>query len=85
MRRKWSVEPMISRVNKTIQVGADEETRKRQAKSAYEVFTELNKDAQYLLIDDVWTTGASMEAAIAAVRKAGAVNIASAVVLFPSD
>lgn len=84
-RRGWKVERVISRVNRTVQVGADEETRKRQAKSAYEVSARLDDLKTYLLLDDVWTTGASMEAAIETVKNAGASHVASAVILIPSD
>lgn len=80
-RRKWKVERVISRKNKTVQVGKDEKTRKAQAKGAYEISARLDCKKKYLLIDDVWTTGASMEAAINAVKKAGAVDVASAVIL----
>ena len=83
--RGWKVEPIIKRLNKTVQVGADEETRKRQAKSAYKVFEKLDGSKTYLLVDDVWTTGASMEAAISVVKKAGASRVASAVILMSSE
>ena len=76
---------MIGRVNKTVQVGADEETRRRQAKEAYAVVRGVNAEATYLLIDDVWTTGASMEAATKAIKKAWAKKVAAAVVLIPED
>ncbi|MBP3899286.1 ComF family protein [Candidatus Saccharibacteria bacterium] len=83
--RGWRVERVIGRVNKTVQVGADEETRRRQAKEAYAVVRGVNAEATYLLIDDVWTTGASMEAATKAIKKAGAKKVAAAVVLIPED
>lgn len=92
-RRGWRVEQILKRANKTVQVGADEETRKRQAASAYEVGesgkdgTEecVDKKKMYLLLDDVWTTGASMEAAIAVIKKAGAKKLAAAVILMSPD
>ncbi|MBR0415850.1 ComF family protein [Candidatus Saccharibacteria bacterium] len=83
--RGWKVEQVIGRVNKTVQVGADEETRRRQAKEAYEVASVVDAETTYLLIDDVWTTGASMEAATKAIKKAGAKKVAAAVVLIPED
>lgn len=83
--RGWKVEPIIKRLNKTVQVGADEDTRKRQAKSAYGVFGKLDNSKEYLLVDDVWTTGASMGAAISAIKKAGASHVASAIILMPSE
>ena len=84
-QRGWMVGRVLSRVNKTVQVGASEEIRKKQASEAYRVFCTLDKDKLYLLIDDVWTTGASMESAIRLIKKAGADKVASAVILIPPD
>jgi predicted amidophosphoribosyltransferase len=83
------VRPVLLRKNKAVQVGADAETRKRQADEAYGIdFIEMErvifeygsarnadgedvdvmrdnntKRVEFLLLDDVWTTGASMRAA----------------------
>jgi competence protein ComFC len=88
-RRGWKVEALISRINKTVQVGADEKTRQKQADKAYAVINKhgsrLDIAKTYLLVDDIWTTGSSMRAAIEAIKKAGAVRIASAVVLIPPE
>lgn len=83
--RKWKVEQALVRNKNTVQVGADEKTRKLQAASAYQISEKwlLHPQSTYLLLDDVWTTGASMEAAISVLKKAGATNIASAVILTP--
>ena len=96
MARKWpeaKVCRVLERRGQTVQVGADKEVRKRQAIEAYAVSergaVEINElvrrcpEQQFLLIDDVWTTGASMEAAIRVMREAGAQKIAAAVVLMP--
>ena len=82
-RRKWKIERIFRRKNKTVQVGASGDLRKKQAKEAYEVVREIDRKKIYLLLDDVWTTGASMEAAIDLVKKAGAIKVASAVILMP--
>ena len=98
-RRNWAVAPILKRVNKTVQVGADEATRKKQAERAYAVNMEvakevglmekfggskkkerLSEDVGYLLLDDVWTTGASMRAAAKKLRESGAKRIYGAVV-----
>lgn len=81
MRPGFELEPVITRLGKNVQVGADAKTREAQAKQAYAVERKLDPNKLYLLIDDVWTTGSSMNAAIAAMQKAGAKRIASAVML----
>ena len=98
LARKWpeaKVCRILKRQGQTVQVGADKEVRERQAAEAY-MITERTKaqvkelvrqepKQQFLLIDDVWTTGASMEAAIRALKEAGAQKIAAAVVLMPRE
>ena len=69
--------PLLTRTNNTTQVGQDQTTRLRQASSAYAVspkFT-INPSATYILLDDVWTTGASMLAALKKLQQAGAKDI----------
>ena len=83
--RGWKMKTPIFRINKTVQVGADEKTRKAQAGKAYMVSGKMDSSKMYLLIDDVWTTGASMESAIRLMKKAGAYKIASAVILMPPE
>lgn len=73
---------ILARRNSTVQVGADAKTRKKQAENAYQVAKTVNPDAHYLLIDDVWTTGASMRAAIKLLKKAGAKHVRGAVLAF---
>ena len=66
-------------MNNSVQVGADMETRRKQAAEAYgAVDVEPNK--RYLLVDDVWTTGSSMLAACETMRAAGSKNLAIAVI-----
>ncbi len=68
-----------------MQVGKDDKTREEQAARAYKASSACRIDPEklYILIDDVWTTGSSMEAAIKVMQKAGAVKLASAVLLMP--
>ena len=74
-----TVERALMRVNNSVQVGADMETRRKQATEAYgAVGVEPNK--RYLLVDDVWTTGSSMLAACETMRAAGSKNLAIAVI-----
>ena len=77
--RGLKVSEVLMRVNKTVQVGADEETRERQAAEAYKVDMEkFDPNETYLLLDDVWTTGASMRAAAKKLREAEAKRILGA-------
>lgn len=74
---------LLERRNSTVQVGADAEMRQRQANAAYGLAKVVDKDAEYLLLDDVWTTGSSMMAACDVLQKAGVEKI-SVVVLAKS-
>lgn len=70
-------QPILIRKNHTVQVGTDKTTRETQAKNAYEIHpkAKIDKNTTYILLDDVWTTGASMKAATKKLREAGAKNI----------
>ena len=75
-KRGLRISKVLIRANKTVQVGADEEMREKQAAEAYKVDLERFKPEEtYLLLDDVWTTGASMRAAAKKLREAGAKRI----------
>ena len=75
--KEYSVEKILLRSKNTIQVGSDRKTRLAQAKNAFKISDKAEIDANrtYLLIDDVWTTGASMKAAIKKLQNAGAQKI----------
>ena len=75
--RRCPVQKILIRHKNTVQVGADQKTRLAQAKSAYEISskTQIDKTATYILLDDVWTTGASMKSAIKKLRNTGARKI----------
>jgi len=66
---------ILRRRNNAVQVGADVEMRKKQAEGAYEAVLRADKDAEYVLVDDVWTTGSSMLAACKTMQEAGASKI----------
>lgn len=74
---------VILRKNNTIQVGANMSLRKKQAEKAYMVRSDIDIDANYVLVDDIWTTGSSMTSACIELQKVGAKNI-SIVVLAKS-
>ncbi len=75
--KNYQVAPILERAKNTIQVGKDRKARLAQAKTAYEISkkAELNPTVTYLLLDDVWTTGASMLAATKKLQQAGASKI----------
>ncbi|MBQ1528573.1 ComF family protein, partial [Candidatus Saccharibacteria bacterium] len=73
---------LLARAKDTVQVGATEEVRRKQAKEAVRVdgkemekFLESGFKGEVVLIDDVWTTGASMLAAGRILKEAGVTNL----------
>lgn len=80
----YRVEKLLTRANSTVQVGSSRKTRLMQAKSAYALNPKIKIDPNttYILFDDVWTTGASMKAAVKKLRQAGAKNIIVALLAF---
>ena len=82
MLRGFSVARVLLRNEQKVQVGADEKTRRAQAARAYKMASSAGLDASctYVLLDDVWTTGASMEAAREVLMKNGAKRVLGAVI-----
>ena len=70
----------MRRVTDTVQVGASRAVRLRQAREAYELVGEVRGDGHYLVVDDVCTTGASVEAVCSALRRGGAGYVAVVVI-----
>ena len=79
--KNYKVERILARSKNTVQVGTDEKTRQIQATTAYQINQKikLNPGTTYILLDDVWTTGASMKAAFKKLREAGALKIIIAI------
>lgn len=75
---------VLLRRNNSVQVGADRYLRQKQAGTAYMVTKNVNKNDDYALVDDIWTTGSSMIAASTELKKAGVEKI-SIVVLAKSE
>lgn len=75
--RGYKVSRMIVRAKNTVQVGADARERREQARSAYRMNPRkrIEKEKIYLIIDDVWTTGATMKAGVRVLTEAGAEKI----------
>jgi ComF family protein len=76
---------VLARQNQAHQVGASREQRKQQLAGAFRVTKPWPiKHVRILLIDDVVTTGATLEAATAALRAVGARHIEALVFAQPS-
>ena len=75
--KHYKTQPIFLRTKNTVQVGSDKKTRLTQAEHAFTLNRKIkiNPSTTYLLFDDVWTTGASMNAAVKKLRQAGAKKI----------
>jgi len=71
---------LIRRATHTTQRGASKSERIMQAKGAFEVHSKLDPMLTYLIIDDVMTTGATLQYATKALLRAGAKNVWVAIV-----
>ena len=78
-RRGWKVEKLFRRAKNTVQVGANRDVRLVQAAKAYELVGQVQPDVTYLILDDVWTTGASMKAVTKKLQRAGALKVLLAI------
>jgi ComF family protein len=75
----YTYAPMLRRVATGHQVGATRAQRITHMRSGFEVVSgPLGRDTTVILVDDVVTTGATMDAAARAVRAAGAETIIAA-------
>ncbi len=79
-RRGWQVEKLLQRATDTVQVGTNAAKRRQQAMSTYALARKIDPNKAYLLLDDVWTTGASMQAAAKIFQQAGAKKLYGAVI-----
>ena len=77
LRQNAKLENILSRQRNTVQVGSTRETRLAQATTAYQLDPniKISPKSTYILFDDVWTTGSSLQAAHALLKRAGTENI----------
>lgn len=71
------VSNLLSRAKNTVQVGASSDKRKIQAEEAYMIQGAVDAELNYVLFDDVWTTGSSMLAAAKLLKDHGANNVSA--------
>ena len=83
-RNNYQVQKLLLRAKDTVQVGTDKKTRVSQAETAYKLNPKikLNPKATYILLDDIWTTGATMYSATKKLREFGAHKISLALLAF---
>jgi len=73
--RKVAVLKVLVRDNTLTQHHANRKDRIEQAKSAFRVDKTLDPDLTYIVVDDIVTTGATIEQAAKQLRARGATNI----------
>lgn len=77
--RGWKMQQVLRRRKDAVQVGTKADMRQKQAAEAYEIAKDIDNESAYLLIDDVWTTGATMMEAAKLLRAAGVKEVYGAV------
>jgi len=78
--KRWRCDQILTRRTNTVQVGTKARERMIQASKTYTLNKPVKSDVYYLLLDDVWTTGASMRSAAKILSEAGATMVGGAVV-----
>lgn len=81
-RRGLMVQPLLRRRSNVTQHHATSaRQRRRQAASFFSAAGRVPTDGHYLIVDDIFTTGATLAAAARTLRAAGAQRVAAAVLL----
>ena len=68
-------QPLLARATNTVQVGSSRAVRLRQMASAFQITQPISSSTPYLIVDDVYTTGATLDAAAKTLKNHGAQNI----------
>jgi len=74
-RRSVRSEDLVVRTAQFVQHGANRKMRKQQAEQSYALKAPLHDDATYLLVDDVFTTGYTMQAVANLFAESGAHDV----------
>ncbi len=75
LRRVQYQQVIVRTQRQLVQYGSNRKTRIENAAKSYKAFGTIDPDATYLLVDDVVTTGASVEYAAKALKDAGASQV----------
>ena len=73
--RGCAVDSSIVRITNSVQHGATKSARLKQAKMAFDLKGTVSDDVTYIILDDVYTTGATIDAVARLLRNAGAKHI----------
>ena len=81
-KRSWGMAPLLSRrSNVTQHFAKTAADRRRQAKDFFEISRPVSTEKTYLVIDDIFTTGATLECAADCLRQAGATDVWAVVIV----
>jgi ComF family protein len=81
-KRGLKLEQLLTRRTTTMQRGSSKSVRKKQAAQAYYLRGNVDLSATYLLVDDIVTTGATLDSAARILRDAGASHVWVAAVAY---
>ncbi len=79
-RQRYHYSPLLARIKNVHQTGSTKATRQKQLDGAFRARNKyMIKGSKILLVDDVATTGASLEEAARTLKKAGAKEVSAVV------
>lgn len=73
-------QPILRRANQTSQRGLKRAQRLKNAQKSFKIDGELDRELTYLVVDDVWTTGATITTVVDLLKQHGAKKIVAAVI-----